>query len=313
MADKAKAPLLVICGPTATGKTALSIRLCEQLSGEVISADSMQIYDSLDIGTAKPTARELAAAKHHLIGFLQPEQQFSAADYAALASEKIADITARGKLPLMVGGTGLYIETCIKGIRFTGEKPQSATRADLNARAEAEGMDVLYHELSMIDPPYAAKLHPNNKLRVLRALELYTDTGVTMSQQLADSRPSEPPYKSLVVALQYSNRALLYERINARVDEMLQNHLLEEAQRVFENRLRYRTAAQAIGYKEFFPYFEGTATLADCTEKLKQASRNYAKRQLTWFRRMQDVHWIQVDEGDALPQVLALWERMCEP
>ena len=295
--------MVAIGGPTATGKTALSVALAQRFQGEVISADSMQIYRGLDVGTAKVTPEECCGIPHHLVDILDPETPFSVADFVSAADQCIQSITAAGHLPLVVGGTGLYITSLLNGLGFAPEKGDPSVRANLEQRAIAEGKESLYRELQEIDPEYAATVHPNNLLRVIRALELYRNTGRRMSEHRREARNTRPPYRSLCICLGYHDRGLLYQRIDQRVDRMLEKGILEEAKRVYVHRDIYRTAAQAIGYKEFFPYFEGTQSLEACTDKLKQASRNYAKRQLTWFRRQQDAVWLYVDEdGDSLAQ-----------
>lgn len=296
MADWDKMPVVAVGGPTASGKTAFSVQLAKRLGGEVVCADSMQIYKGLDVGTAKATREEMQGVPHHLMDFLPPEETFSVADFVEAANREVQAICARGRLPILVGGTGLYIESFLNGVRFAEQKADPALREKLEREAADLGPQAMHQKLADADPDYAATVHPNNVGRVVRALELYYSTGKTMSRQRAESLPETPPFDSLVFCLAPSDRAQLYRRIDARVDRMLEAGLLEEAKLVFENRGRYRTAAQAIGYKEFFPYFEGTADLAACADKLKQASRNYAKRQLTWFRRMQNVVWL--DPGD---------------
>ncbi len=291
MADRDK-KIVVIGGPTATGKTALSLGLAREFGGEIISADSMQIYRGLDVGTAKATAAEQAAVPHHLVDILDPSQRYSAADFVRQAAGCIRDITARGKLPIVAGGTGLYIESLIKGVRFTEQPFDPALRRRLEEEAARLGPAEMHRRLAEVDPEYAAGLHPNNRGRVLRALELYQQTGCTMTQQLRQSLPARPPYDALVLALDFPSRQALYHRINLRVEQMVEQGVLEEARRVYENRDSFQTAAQAIGYKEFFPYFEQTASLESCVAALQQATRRYAKRQLTWFRRMENVHWL---------------------
>ena len=218
----------------------------------------------------------------------------------------IRDITARGRLPLVVGGTGLYITSLLSGMAFAPEKTDPAIRARLQAWADTEGGAALYAELQRIDPDYAAQVHPNNLPRVIRALELFEATGRRMSDQRREARPAEAPYHALCLCLTCRDRAVLYSRIDRRVDEMVENGVLDEARQVYDHRDAYRTAAQAIGYKEFFPYFEGTANLTECTERLKQATRNYAKRQLTWFRRQNDAAWLYLDEEDVTERACTL-------
>ena len=306
MADLSKPRVVAVGGPTASGKTALSVALARAFDGEIINADSMQIYKNLDVGTAKPSAEERQGIPHYLLDFLPPETPYSVADFTAAADPLIRDITARGKLPLVVGGTGLYITSLLNGMAFAPEKTDPAVRARLQARADAGDGAALYAELQRIDPDYAAQVHPNNLPRVIRALELFEATGRRMSDQRREARPAEAPYDALCLCLTCRDRAALYSRIDRRVDGMVENGVLDEARQVYDHRDAYRTAAQAIGYKEFFPCFEGTASLTECTERLKQATRNYAKRQLTWFRRQNDAVWLYLDEEDVTKRACTL-------
>lgn len=298
--------MVAIGGPTATGKTALSVALAKEFGGEVVNADSMQIYRGLDIGTAKPTAEERQGIPHHLMDFLPPEAPYSVADFTAAAAPLIEQLNSVGKLPIVTGGTGLYITSLMKGTAFAPEKTDPAIRARLQTEADEQGSAALYARLQQIDPAYAEKLHPNNLPRVIRALELFEATGRRMSEQQRAALAAEPPYRSLCICLTCRDRAELYRRIDRRVDSMLQNGVLEEAKLVYDNRETYRTAAQAIGYKEFFPYFAGEMPLNDCANRLKQATRNYAKRQLTWFRHQADGVWLYVDEEPPAPRAAEL-------
>ena len=307
MADLCNLPRVVaIGGPTATGKTALSVALAKEFGGEVVNADSMQIYRGLDIGTAKPTAEERQGIPHHLMDFLPPEAPYSVADFTAAAAPLIEQLNSAGKLPIVTGGTGLYITSLMKGTAFAPEKSDPAIRARLQTEADEQGSAALYARLQQIDPAYAEKLHPNNLPRVIRALELFEATGRRMSEQQRAALAAEPPYRSLCICLTCRDRAELYRRIDRRVDSMLQNGVLEEAKLVYDNRETYRTAAQAIGYKEFFPYFAGEMPLNDCANRLKQATRNYAKRQLTWFRHQANGVWLYVDEEPPAPRAAEL-------
>ena len=307
MADLCNLPRMVaIGGPTATGKTALSVALAKEFGGEVVNADSMQIYRGLDIGTAKPTAEERQGIPHHLMDFLPPEVPYSVADFTAAAAPLIEQLNSAGKLPIVTGGTGLYITSLMKGTAFAPEKTDPAIRARLQTEADEQGSAALYARLQQIDPAYAEKLHPNNLPRVIRALELFEATGRRMSEQQRAALAAEPPYRSLCICLTCRDRAELYRRIDRRVDSMLQNGVLEEAKLVYDNRETYRTAAQAIGYKEFFPYFAGEMPLNDCINRLKQATRNYAKRQLTWFRHQANGVWLYVDEEPPAPRAAEL-------
>lgn len=300
--------MLAVVGPTATGKTALGVALARRFGGEVISADSMQIYKGLDVGTAKVTAEEMQGVPHHGIDILTPEQPFSVADFTARAADWERELATKGSLPILVGGTGLYVQSFLYGVRFTQEKAPDGLREQLAEELARRGPEAMYAELAAADPEAAAAIHPNNHVRVLRALEHYRATGRRLSEQKAASLPPERPYRSLVLGLDFASRSTLYARIDRRVDRMMEQGLLEEARMVYEHRSAYRTAAQAIGYKEFFPYFEGASALAPCVDKLKQASRNYAKRQLTWFRHMDGVTWL--DAGS--PELLQEAERCAE-
>ena len=314
MAESCKKPQVILLGgPTATGKTALSVGLAKRFGGEVISADSMQIYKGLDVGTAKIMPEEMQGVPHHLLDFLSPEETFSVADFVQLAGQQISEITARGALPIVAGGTGLYLSSLQNGVRFAPQKVPEGLKEQLQQELEERGAEAMYQELCAVDPEAAAGIHPNNLHRVLRALELYRATGVTMSRQKAESLPEERPYDTVLLCLDFPDRAKLYERIDLRVDRMMENGLLGEAKLVYDHRDSCKTAAQAIGYKEFFPYFEQEKSLEDCVAKLKQASRNYAKRQLTWFRRMPDVIWLDASDPNVLQTaqraILAHWPQ----
>ncbi len=290
-----KKKIVIVCGPTASGKTGLSIMLAEKYNGEIISADSMQIYKKLDIGTAKATIEQQKTVKHHLIDIMEPDQPYNVQMFVEMAKSAIEEITSRGKLPIIVGGTGLYIESLINGIKFSKQPDNTQIKRELQKQLEENGNEFMYKILQDIDPEYSKKVHPNNTVRVLRAIEIFKLTGCTMSQQLRDSKPKEKPYDSLLIGLNYSNREKLYENINTRVDIMMNNKLLDEAKYVYDNRSNFKTCVGAIGYKEFFPFFENESTLEICVDKLKQASRNYAKRQLTWFHRMNEIKWVMID------------------
>lgn len=298
MGESFKHPVVAVVGPTATGKTALGVALAEQFGGEIISSDSMQIYKGLDVGTAKVTPEETHGIPHHGVDILAPDELFSVADFTAMAARLETEISARQKLPILVGGTGLYVQSFLYGVRFTAEKTPDGLREQLAAELAEKGPEAMYDQLCAVDPEAAAAIHPNNQVRVLRALEHFRATGKRLSEQKAESLPPERPYRSLILGLDFPDRAALYQRIDLRVDKMLEQGLLEEAELVWKNRDRFRTAAQAIGYKEFFPYFEQTASLQVCADKLKQASRNYAKRQLTWFRHMEGVVWLDAGAPD---------------
>lgn len=312
MAEWDKPRILLIGGPTATGKTALSVGLARRLKGEVISADSMQVYQGLTIGTAKVSPQEMEGVPHHLIDCLPPTAPYSVADFVTEAGRLIREITARGRLPILVGGTGLYLSSLMDGLRFSGPKPPQELRQRLRMQAQQEGAQAMYRRLCTLDPEAARGIHPNNLARVLRALEVCEFDGTPISRQKQLNRPGQPVYDSLLFCLAFADREILYQRIDARVDRMLAAGLLEEARKVYEHRLEYPTAVQAIGYKEFFPYFAGEMPLETCVQKLKQASRNYAKRQLTWFRHREGVIWQKAGDAGLLQTALALIEQ-CWP
>lgn len=291
-----KQPLLAVVGPTASGKTALSIRLAKALSGEVVSADSMQMYRGMDVGTAKPTAAEMDGVPHHLIDVLELSETFSVADYAREARHIIFEIGGRGKLPILTGGTGLYISAITDHIRFSPIPSDEALREELRRQAEAEGPEAVYRILQQCDPQSAAAIHPNNLGRVIRAVEVYRLTGVTLSEFNRRSREQPSPFSVCILGLASRDRQVLYDRIDRRVDRMLEQGLLEEAKAVLSHKDLSRTAAQAIGYKELRGWAEGTESLEEAVRRLKQESRNYAKRQLTWFRREKAARWLMIDD-----------------
>lgn len=307
-----KNSLAVVLGPTASGKTALAVELALALGGEVVSADSMQIYRGMDIGTAKPTEQEMRGVPHHLIGILDPGEQFSVADYANRARKVIDEIISRGKLPILAGGTGLYIQAIVDNIHFSEEaESDPALRNRLKELAEKNGNEAVWEQLLRLDPETAKSLHPNNLGRVIRAIEVYTVTGKPISEQVNESRKEPCPYQVCQIGLRYIDREKLYGRINERVRLMMQDGLLEEAKRLREESLA-GTAGQAIGYKEFNEYFSGDCSLEDAIQRLQQGTRHYAKRQLTWFGRDERIHWVS---PDALPEgetVLSLAQRYIE-
>lgn len=298
--------IVVVCGPTATGKTRLAVHLADHCRGEIISADSMQVYQGLVIGTAAATEEELSGVAQHLVGILPPSQSFSVAEYTAMARQSIADILEKGKRPVVCGGTGLYISSLVNGIDFFEEQPSLELRKRLNRQWEILGAETMLRKLEMMDPAYARGLHLADKKRILRALERVTLTGQTIGQLNTRSQPEASPYDVLCIGLDYPQRATLYTHIERRVDKMMQQGLLKEAEQVYLRRDLYTTAAQAIGYKEFFPYFAGEKPLDACVAALKQATRHYAKRQLTWFRRMPQVLWLHAGAEDVAQQAALL-------
>ena len=290
-----KKPLAVaLVGPTASGKSPLAGKIAKHLTGEVVSADSMQIYKHMDIATAKVTAEEMQGVPHHLIDFVEPWESFSVAEYKALALSCIDDIVRRGKLPVLAGGTGFYVDTVINNTSFL-DYEKTDIRKKLLLRAESEGIEALWNELSKVDKESAEKIHKNDLKRIVRALELYSATGKTMTEQRRLSHLEESGYSFCLIGLTAENRQFLYDRIDRRVDLMLKNGLLEEAKSFFELE-HSQTAKQAIGYKELKPYFDGVLTLEEATENLKRETRRYAKRQLSWFRRNENINWLYIDK-----------------
>ena len=297
-----KIPLLVIAGPTASGKTALAASYARAHGGEVISADSMQIYKGLDIATAKPTEEEMMGVPHHLIGFLDRRQQFSVADYVSLAGERIRDIRSRGKLPILCGGTGLYISSLVENVIFDDTGSDKEIRERLYAEAERDGVHALWLRLSQIDPETAQRVHENNLSRVVRAIEVYELTGEKLSQHKLNSRRVPSPYAVCMIGLTAEDRQFLYDRIDRRVDDMVSRGLVEECRAVWEQG-GLATAGQAIGYKELIPFFEEKAGMAECIDRIKLETRHYAKRQLTWFRRVAYISWVKIDKFDNLKKI----------
>lgn len=287
--------LIAVVGPTASGKTALAIALAKELGGEIVSADSMQIYRGMDIATAKPTPEEMAEVPHHLIGFWPPEKPFSVAQYAVLAREKIDDILRRGRVPVLCGGTGLYIKAIVDHIQYEEETGGDAVlRERLRRQAQDEGNLAVWRQLQAMDPQTAERIHPNNLGRVIRAIEVMQVSGRSIREQEERSRQAPCPYHVLQIGLRYRNRENLYERIGCRVDAMAEAGLLEEARAVRQQGLT-ATAAQAIGYKELYDWMDGTLPLEEALENLKRSTRRYAKRQLTWFGADARIRWIEPD------------------
>lgn len=287
-----KEKLVVLIGPTAVGKTKTSIELAKAFNGEIISGDSMQIYKRMDIGTAKISKEEMEGIPHHLIDIKEPDEPFSAAEFQELAREKIAEITARGRLPMIVGGTGLYIQAVLYDYHFSEASSDESFRERMETCAEQYGAEYLHEQLQKIDRESAERIHPNNIRRVIRALEVYHCTGKTMTE-LQASQKAEAKYDAAIIGLTMA-REKLYERINQRVDLMLRAGLLQEVQQLFAEGLNHCQSIQAIGYKELYDYLFGKTTFEQAVENLKQNSRRYAKRQLTWFRNKMDVKWFDM-------------------
>ncbi len=283
--------VVVITGPTATGKTALGVALAKRFGGEVVSADSMQLYRGMDIGTATPDEAEREGVPHHLLSCVDPREEYSVSRYVEDAAACIEDVTARGKLPFLVGGTGLYIDSLLSGRSFLGGDP--AVRAALSARYEEEGGEALLRELAEKDPESAARLHPNDKKRVVRALEVLAVTGKTITEHDRLSRLAEPPYRACRIALSFENRADLYERIDRRVERMFELGLVDEVRALLASGVpETATAMQAIGYKEVLAALRGECGMDEAKETIQRASRRYAKRQLSWLSGREDVNWI---------------------
>ena len=291
-----KQTVIAVVGATASGKTDVGIQLAKEFNGEVISADSMQIYKGMDIASAKPTKEEMQGIPHHLIDFLERDSSFSVADYVKLAKEKIEDVISRGKLPIIVGGTGLYIDSLLNNVKFTETRKDEEYCKSLEEFAKVNGNDMLHSKLAEIDPVASSEIHPNNLVRVIRAMEVYHTTGRKFSELKAESRLEESPYNAVMIGLNYSDRSILYDRINRRVDIMVENGLVDEARQLYLESGKMKTASNAIGYKELIPYFENNATLEECISIIKQETRHYAKRQLTWFRRNEKIYWFMLDE-----------------
>ena len=290
-----KIPVIAVVGPTASGKTSLSIEIAKNFNGQVVSADSMQIYEKMNIATAKPTDDEMQGVPHHLIDFQPIDKKFSVAEYVTLAKECIEKIHNQGDLPVVAGGTGLYVDSLLQNIQFSKEEGNNELRNELTEMFDQKGAEFMLEALREIDPQTAEKLHLNDKSRIIRALEIYKATGKTMTEQKILSREEESPFDVLYIGINYRDRNVLYDRINRRVDIMLHNGLLDEAKE-FYNTSCDTTACQAIGYKELAPYFNGEKNLEDCIESLKIETRHYAKRQLTWFRKNENINWVYPDD-----------------
>ena len=306
-----KPRVLAVVGPTASGKTALGVELAKYYGGEVISADSMQIYKGMDIASAKPTEEEMQGIPHHLISILDMDEPFSAADYVRLANEKIGEVLGRGKLPVIVGGTGLYVDSLLNNVKFSEGGSDEAYREELAAYAREYGNEALHTKLAELDPEAASSIHPNNLVRVIRALEVCKITGRRFSELKAESRLEESPYDSLMIGLNYEDRAVLYRRIDQRVLIMAENGLAEEARALWKAG-GMRTSANAIGYKELIDHFEGRASFEDCIAKIQQETRRYAKRQLTWFRKNDRIQWLFLDEFAKMNEIFEKSKKCIE-
>ena len=285
-------PMICIAGPTASGKTNFAVALAKEFNGEVVSCDSMQIYRRMDIGTAKPTKEEMQGIPHHMIDIVEPDEDFSVSRYCEMASDIVDDIIRRGKTAIVAGGTGLYMDSLIKGNAFA-PSPSTGRRQELEDRADREGIDVLMQWLRDIDPETAARLHLSDRKRIIRALEIYLETGETMTAHNLKTKAIPPRYSPLWLGLDFEERSQLYERIDRRVGIMLEQGLIEEIRLLLDSGVPAQcTAMQAIGYKEFVSTLEGYGSIEEAADLVRQSSRRYAKRQLTWFRRNSAMHWL---------------------
>lgn len=293
MKEDIRPRIAVITGPTATGKTALGVELAKELGGEIVSADSMQVYRGMDIGTAKATKDEMGGVPHHMLDVAGPEESFSAAVYVSMADRCVEDILRRGRLPIVVGGTGLYIDSLVSGRDFAGGETDEALRAELNERFDRLGGEAMLDELRAADPQRAERLHPSDKKRIVRALEVYISTGKTITEHDEETKRRPPKYDARVLALSFRRREKLYQRIDLRVDNMVEQGLFREVEGLLSSGVpETATSMQAIGYKEVLRALRGEITKDEAIDLIKRESRRYAKRQLTWLRRKEDLRWI---------------------
>lgn len=286
-----KPTVIVIGGPTASGKSNLAVELAKRIDGEIISADSMQIYKDMNIGTAKVTEQEKQGIKHYMLDIISPEERYNVSTYKKEAEKKIEEILAKGKVPIIVGGTGLYIDTLVYGIEFQGEEVDEEYRRVLNEIAEKEGLEKLYQKAVKIDPEAMRKISPNDRKRIIRVLEIYHKTGKTKTEQEKESRKNEVKYNYKVFAITM-DREKLYKRIENRVDQMIEEGLIEEVKALKKKYSKFPTAMQGLGYKEVVEYLENRISFEDMIENLKKETRRYAKRQLTWFRKNKEIIWL---------------------
>ncbi len=285
-------PIICIAGPTASGKTALAVALAKEINGEVISCDSMQVYKGMDIGTAKPTPQEMQGIPHYMLSVAQPDEDFSVSRYCEMASPILDDILSRGKTAIVCGGTGLYMDSLIRGNTFA-PFPSTGVRETLEDAADREGIEKLLCQLQAIDPASAARLHPSDRKRIIRALEVYLETGETITEHNRRTQAIPPKYHPLWLGLDFAQRSELYLRIDKRVEKMLEMGLIEEIQALLASGIPPKcTAMQAIGYKEFVNALNGQGNMDYAADEVRKSSRHYAKRQLTWFRRNDAIHWL---------------------
>ncbi len=298
-------PIICIAGPTASGKTALAVELAKLTDGEVVSCDSMQVYKRMNIGTAKPTAEEMQGIPHHMLSVAEPWEDFSVSRYCQMASPIVDDIVARGKTAIIAGGTGLYMDALIKGNDFA-PCPATGRRQELEELADREGIEAVIAQLQQVDPESAQRLHPSDRKRIIRAMEVYLETGESITEHNRKTQAIPPRYSPVWFALEDENRADLYARIDARVDIMLEMGLIEEIKSLLAEGISPQaTAMQAIGYKEFVGALQGQCSIEEAAAQVQQSSRKYAKRQLTWFRRNKDIHWLRREPGESTAQILS--------
>lgn len=304
--------IICIAGPTASGKTDLSIALAKETNGEIISCDSMQVYRYMDIGTAKPTLEERGAIPHHMLDVADPNEAFSVSRYCQMATPILEDILSRGKTAIVVGGTGLYMDALIRGNAFA-PYPATGRREELEAIAAKEGIEKVVDMLQKVDPDSAKRLHPSDQKRIIRAMEVYLETGKSITQHNLETQAIPPRFQAAWFALQDENRQDLYDRIDRRVDKMLEMGLLEEIHSLFRMGISEKaTAMQAIGYKEFTDYLAGNCTLGQAVAQVQQSSRHYAKRQLTWFRKNPQIHWLTRKPGQETNEILKTLRHILE-
>ena len=298
-----KPKVIVICGPTASGKTALSIELAKKINGEIISCDSMQIYKYMNIGTAKPTLEEQKEVKHHMIDFVEPNQRYSVAEYKKDAEKSIEEILLKGKTPIIVGGTGLYVDSLIYGIEYPEIELDEEYRKQLEKEIKEKGLESLYNKAKEIDSKAMEKISPNDKKRIMRVVEIYKATGKTKTEQEIESRTHEVKYDYRVFAIKM-DREKLYERINKRVDMMIEKGLIEEVQNILKKYDKFPTAMQGLGYKEVVEYLDGKTTKEEMIDRIKMQTRRYAKRQITWFKKNKQTIWIENNELSKILEVI---------
>ena len=296
--------IICIAGPTASGKTALAVALAKAVNGEVVSCDSMQIYKRMDIGTAKPTAEEMEGIPHHMLSVAEPEEDFSVSRYCNMASPVVEDILARGKTAIIAGGTGLYMDSLIRGNTFA-PYPSTGRRQELEKIAAEQGIEAVLSQLQKVDPESAARLHPSDQKRIIRAMEVFLETGMTITEHNRRTQQIPPKYSPVWFALEDENRQDLYDRIDSRVLKMLEDGLIGEIESLLASGVPEKaTSMQAIGYKEFVDALQGRCSMEEATALVQQASRHYAKRQLTWFRRNPAIHWLRRSPGETTGEIL---------